>query len=89
MASTIRMDEWAKALEELESRSAEGFTTEEMSEATGYSVKTTLLRIAALMRAGKLRMAGARTGRGINGRLKHTPVYQLVQEANGDKPRAR
>jgi len=80
MAEPIKVDEWLAALEALESRSVEGFSTEELAEATGVSVKTTLSRMKALVRAGRLRYAGGRRCVGIDGRSKTTPVYQLVQE---------
>jgi predicted ArsR family transcriptional regulator len=86
MADPIRVDEWLKALAELENRSAEGFTSEELAAATGVSVKTALARMRALIKAGRLRHAGRRRCVGVDGRPNFTPVYQMVQGGH-DKAR--
>lgn len=78
--SAIRADEWLAALHELSNRSVDGFTMLELSEATGLSVTTTRVKVAALIRSGKARHVGERRGASSNGRTVFTPVYQLVQE---------
>jgi hypothetical protein len=80
VASPIRVDEWQAALEVLASRSADGFTSKELAEATGLSLTTTRIKIGQLLRSGRARLSGHRMGHSIAGRIVYIPVYQLVQE---------
>lgn len=80
MSDRITASEWLKALHDLSARSVDGFTMLELSEAAGYSVTTTRLKLAALIRAGKAAYVGVRAGTSSNGRTIYSPVYQLVKE---------
>lgn len=81
MASPISVGEWQKALEELESRQVDGFTTIEAAEALGMPLRRTREQMSALFRAGRIRLAGMRRVPRMDGRMDNMPVYQWVQES--------
>lgn len=88
MAEPIRIDEWLRALEELQARQVEGFSTADLVVATGLSSKTVQEKLKALVASGRVVYVGTRTGQSINGRVTQIPVYRMVEEAKDVTGRA-
>lgn len=80
MADPIRVDEWMAELQRLEDRKPDGFTSAELAQAMGCSIKTALLRLNRLAAAGSVVHAGERTSRTVSGRRCLTPVYRRTDK---------
>ena len=65
------------ALEALKS-DAEGFTTAELRESTGWSINLCRTNLRKLMSAGKVEMAGHKTIKRIDGIQARVPAYRAV-----------
>jgi hypothetical protein len=78
MAKPITTTEWLDELARLSARSDEGLTAAEWSEAMGVGTRTVLMRLQLAQKSGWLRV-GKRTGTSLDGRVKVSPVYQIVR----------
>lgn len=83
MKTTITMDEWLAAIKEPE---VEGYTTEELAEALGYSESHFRCRLRPQMvKAGTLRVVGHRR----SGPSAKVIIYELCLPQKRDAPGAK
>jgi hypothetical protein len=77
---SITLDEWYKALEEIQQRpGAKGFTSSDVSDASGCSQSLARQRIRSLILAGRAKHVGMRGSKRIDGRPTTIPVYALTK----------
>ena len=78
----IPFDEVLADLAKLQDEIPEGFTTGEMSEATGMGRGLCRKKIKSLVAMGRLEFAGRKKVMAIDGVSRPVPVYRLVNNEN-------
>ena len=75
----IGMDEWLNELRRLCEAAPEGaLSTRELAEKTGLGMATAGDRICAMIYEGKMRHAGYRISKRMDGGRCRTPVYAMI-----------
>lgn len=77
MMEPIRIDEVLAELARLDAEQPEGFTSRELADAMGLSLRTAGERLRVWVRAGRVEYAGDRATQTIRQRGSLTPVYRL------------
>jgi len=76
----VNFDEVLKEISKL-SRQVEGFTTQEMADNTGLTVKICREKLRVLVMAGVAYCSGRRTTQSMDGRPCHIPVYRMSKKS--------
>jgi len=74
---SITLEELRAELERLDGECQEGFTTEEMAKAIGYSAPVCRGMLRTLVRNNKAKCVGRRKSYRIDGSICWIPVYRL------------
>jgi len=77
----VNFDEVLKEISKLSRQKREGFTTQEMADNTGLTVKICREKLRVLIMAGVAYYNGRRTTKTMDGRPCHIPVYRMSKKS--------
>jgi len=85
--TAINLDEWTKAFEAAMTplQATEGFSTVEIAESLGMTVKMARAHIKRMIQAGAAECAGRRRAFRMDGSPTMIPVYRLVGKQGAKK----
>lgn len=83
----ISMEELELQLRELGAAQPEGFSVAEMSDQIGMSEYWCRVRLRKLIHSGTAKFNGKKSGRMIDGRRSHAPVYIITEVDTAVKER--
>lgn len=70
-------------IEQLQSENyPKGFTVREMSEITGHSMCWCRKKIRLMIDSGVVEFSGRRPTEAIDGQMRQTPVYRIIEDGN-------